>query len=86
MRWPVVGVFFDDVGAGDVGRHQVGRELDALEHQAQRLRQVRTSSVLAVPGRPVIRQWPPTKSAIRTCSITSSWPTMTLRTCVTMLR
>ncbi len=33
------GVLFDDVGAGDVGRHQVGRELDALEHQAERLRQ-----------------------------------------------
>ena len=33
------GVLFDDVGAGDVGRHQVGRELDALEDQAERLRQ-----------------------------------------------
>ncbi len=33
------GVLFDDVGAGDVGRHQIGRELDALEHQPQRLRQ-----------------------------------------------
>jgi hypothetical protein len=31
-------VFFDDVGAGDVGRHQIGRELDALELQAQHLR------------------------------------------------
>ena len=33
------GVFFDDVGAGDVARHQVGSELDALEDQAQGLRQ-----------------------------------------------
>ncbi len=33
------GVFFNDVGAGDVGRHQVRRELDALEDQAERLRQ-----------------------------------------------
>ena len=32
-------VFFDDVGAGDVGGHQVGRELDALERQPERLRQ-----------------------------------------------
>ena len=24
-------IFFDDVGAGDVGRHQVGRELNPLE-------------------------------------------------------
>ncbi len=31
-------VLFDDVGAGDVGGHQVRRELDALEHQAQGLR------------------------------------------------
>ena len=33
------GVLFDDVGAGDVARHQVGCELDALEHQAEGLRQ-----------------------------------------------
>src|SRR5262249_48009092 len=29
------GIFFDDVGAGDVGRHKVRRELDALEVQAE---------------------------------------------------
>ena len=29
-------VFFDDVGARDVGRHQVGRELNAAERQIQR--------------------------------------------------
>src|ERR1700743_3346519 len=45
---------------------------------------VRTISVLAVPGKPVIRQWPPTNSAMRICSSTSSWPTMTLRTCSRM--
>ena len=33
------GVFFDDVGAGDVARHQVGGELDALENQAKGLRE-----------------------------------------------
>ena len=32
------GILFDDVRAGDVRGHQVGRELDALEDQAQRLR------------------------------------------------
>ena len=32
-------VFLDDLGAGDVRRHQVGRELDSLEPQVQRLRQ-----------------------------------------------
>ena len=31
-------VFFDNVGAGDVGGHQVRRELDAFERQPQRLR------------------------------------------------
>jgi hypothetical protein len=34
-----LGIFLDDVGAGDVGRHQVGRELDAVELQLQHLRQ-----------------------------------------------
>ena len=29
-------VLLDDLGAGDVGRHQVGRELDAAERQVQR--------------------------------------------------
>ena len=33
------GIFFDDVGAGDVGRHQIGRELNAVKTKAQRARQ-----------------------------------------------
>ena len=33
------GIFFDDVGAGDVGRHQVRRKLDAAEFQAERRRE-----------------------------------------------
>src|SRR5262245_21606079 len=37
-----------------------------------------TNSVLANPGAPVIRQCPPAKRAMRICSITSCWPTMTL--------
>ena len=32
-------VLLDDLGAGDVAGHQVGRELDALERQVQRLGQ-----------------------------------------------
>ena len=32
-------VFLDQLGAGDVAGHQVGRELDALERQVQRLGQ-----------------------------------------------
>ena len=56
-------ILFDDVGAGDIGRHQVRRELDALENPGRASDSVRTSSVFAVPGKPVIRQWPPTNSA-----------------------
>ena len=36
-----------------------------------------TSNVFARPGAPVIRQWPPEKSVISTCSITSCCPTIT---------
>ena len=39
MRRPCRGIFFDDVGAGDVGRHQIRRKLDAVEIQAQNRRQ-----------------------------------------------
>ena len=35
-RWPPC--FVEHLGAGDVGRHQVGRELDALERQVEDLR------------------------------------------------
>ena len=37
----------------------------------------RTSSVLARPGAPVIRQCPPANRLIRSCCETSFWPTMT---------
>ena len=53
-------IFFDDVGAGDVRGHQVRRELDAPELRPSVSAMVRTISVLAVPGKPVIRQCPPT--------------------------
>ena len=32
-------VLLDDFRAGDVGRHQIGRELDAIESQAERIGQ-----------------------------------------------
>jgi hypothetical protein len=38
------------VGAGDVARHQVGRELDAVEGQIQRLRQARDQQSLGESG------------------------------------
>ncbi len=30
-------ILFDDLGAGDVGRHEVGRELNAIEREIERL-------------------------------------------------
>src|SRR3989449_7139932 len=41
-------------------------------------------SVFARPGTPVMRTWPPVKSAMSTCSTTSSCPTMTLRSSLRM--
>src|SRR5579884_362007 len=38
----------------------------------------RISNVLAVPGVPSIRTWPPANRQTSTCSTTSSWPTTTL--------
>ena len=43
-------VLLDDFGAGDVGRHQVGRELNAAERQRQRLRQRRNHQRLGQAG------------------------------------
>jgi hypothetical protein len=37
-RRPGRRILVDDVGAGDVGRHQVGRELDAVELQVEHAR------------------------------------------------
>ena len=49
-RRPVAGVLLDDVGAGDVRRHQVGRELDAVELQVEHLGQRRDEQRLGQPG------------------------------------
>ena len=40
---------------------------------------VRTSRVLASPGTPTSREFPPTKRERSTCSTTSSWPMIRLR-------
>ena len=58
-RFPVVAILLDDLGAEDVGRHQVGRELDAVELEVdglgelldqQRLRQAGHAAQQAVPA------------------------------------
>ena len=43
-------VLLDDFGAGDVGRHQVGRELNTAECQRQRARQRRDHQRLGQAG------------------------------------
>ncbi len=40
-------ILFDDVGSRDVRRHEVGRELDATELQAQRIRNRSAPSVFS---------------------------------------
>ena len=67
------------VRADDVGRHQVGRELDARKRQSIASASVRTSSVLPRPGTPSSSAWPPASSVI-TPSNQRRWPTMTLPT------
>ena len=47
---PAVGVLDDDVGADDVGRHQVRRELDARERQLEPLGQRLDQERLAETG------------------------------------
>src|SRR5688572_5349767 len=53
-----------------------------LNFRPSAMASVRTSSVFAVPGMPVIKQWPPTSSVSSRWSTTSSCPTMILRTSV----
>ena len=43
-------VFLNHFGAGDVGRHQVGRELDAVELERQRVGQRADQQRLGQPG------------------------------------
>ena len=51
------------------------------------LAMVEMSSVFARPGTPTMRQWPRENIARSNCSMTSSWPMMTLWiSCRTMLR
>ena len=66
-----------DAGADEVGRHQVGGELDALELPADRRRPA-TSRPASWPGRarPRRSRWPPDSSATAIRSSSTSWPTM----------
>src|SRR3972149_2667059 len=48
--------------------------------KSKTLANVEIKSVLARPGTPIKRQWPPAKRAIKSSSMTPFWPTMTLET------
>ena len=79
-------VFLDHLGAGDVGGHQVGRELDAAELQREGSASVRIKSVLASPGTPTSRQCPRANMATSSSSITCRWPTITRPSCSVISR
>ena len=77
-RRPESGVFLDDVRAGDVGGHQVGRELDAAEVEIEDLGHRLDDERLGEPGN--AREDAVAtheEGSSRTWSRTSSWPTMT---------
>ena len=80
------GIFFDDVGAGDVGRHQVRRELDALEHQAERLRHGADQQRLRGAGQTGDQAVAADKQRDQHLLEHLSWPTITRRTCAHDLR
>ena len=80
------GVHVVDDGAGDVGRQQIRRELDARERRMLAICDgERTVSVFARPGTPSSRQWPPVSRPISTRSIMYSCPTTRSATCPVMV-
>ena len=74
----------EDLGAGDVGRHQVGRELDALEGQVQDLGHGADQQRLGQAGHADEQAVAAANMAMSSCSMTSFWPTMTLPICSVM--
>ncbi len=74
-------VLFNDVGAGDIGRHQIGRELDAAESEIQRTSQRAYEQRFRKAWHAFQEAMTAAKRAISICSITSFWPTMTRESC-----
>jgi hypothetical protein len=73
----LAGLLVVDPGAHQVRRHEVGRELDALELPRMVLASVLTVSVLARPGTPSTSRWPCASMATITRSRNLSCPTTT---------
>ena len=80
LNMPLAGglVFLQHLGAGDVGRHQVGRELDAAEAQVERIGQRADHQRLGQAGHADQQAWPRAKMAMSSSSRTRCWPTMAL--------
>ena len=77
-----VGLEVEQVGADDVARHQVGRELDAAERRATaRSRTCARAASWRRRARPRAGCGPRTSSATSSRSIALSWPTTTRWTC-----
>ena len=68
--------------AGDVGRHQVGRELDAREAAVEASSRARARAA-SCPGRARLRSARGRRRAARrsVCSTTSAWPTIARAIC-----
>ena len=67
-----------NIGAGDIRRHQVGRELNAVESSDMTCASELTIVVFARPGTPISSACPRARMQMSNRSITSSWPMITL--------
>jgi hypothetical protein len=67
-------VLLEDLGAGDVARHEVGGELHPREGQVERLRDRLHEQRLREPGTPTRSACPPARSAATRLSTTLVCP------------
>ena len=75
---PAAGSFHDDVRAENVRRHQVGRELDAVEGQIEHLAQRADQQRLAETGNAFEQDVAAGEEGDQRAFDDLSWPTMTL--------
>ena len=77
-RLPGGPVLLDHFRAEDVGRHEIGRELDPVEPQVDGLGQLLDEQRLGETGDAAEQQWPPARNAIRISRMTRCCPTIAL--------
>ena len=78
---PAALVALENLRAGDVRGHEVGRELDAPESQPSRSASALTIMVLASPGTPITSTCPPDIRPVSSSRTTSFCPMSTLPIC-----